>query len=80
MIIAGIQKTTTVSISAPVKYNKILLNDKNIISIDSVKDSDGNDWYEVPYLAQDTIFDEVLNIPQNDQILSQYADQQPYLL
>ena len=77
---AGIQKTTTVSISAPVKYNKILLNDKNIISIDSVKDSDGNDWYEVPYLAQDTIFDEVLNIPQNDQILSQYADQQPYLL
>jgi hypothetical protein len=29
-------------------------------------DDDGNQWYEVPYLAQDTIFDESLNLPINE--------------
>lgn len=76
---SGTQKSVAISVSSPQKYLKILLNDTNVISIDSVVDSDGNDWYEVPYLAQDSIFVEVENILANSQ--STYSDSQtPYLL
>jgi hypothetical protein len=77
---SGTQKTVSFSFTNPVQYSKILLSDTNIISIDKVVDSDGNQWYEVPYLAQDTIFVDVPNIPENTQTLTQYADQTPYLL
>jgi len=77
---SGVQKTSTISFSAPVKYSKVLLNDTNIISVDSIIDSDNNIWYEVPYLAQDSIFIDVPNTEAYDQTLYQYADQTPYLL
>ena len=47
--------------------------------IDGV-DTDGNTWYHVPYLAQDTIFEPVPNIPRNDKFLSKDREQAPYLL
>jgi len=77
---AGAQKEITFDFGDPVKYNKVLLNETNIISIDSVVDSDGNDWWEVPYLAQDSIFKELSNIEANDNELSQYNTLVPYLL
>ena len=43
-------------------------------------DSDGNVWHHVPYLAQDTIFDSVINIARNDKTLSQHRTETPYLL
>ena len=52
----------------------------NIISIESVIDSDGNEYHEVPYLAQDTIFEEIENIAANDPELYSYNHQTPYLL
>lgn len=73
-------KHVTETITTPERYRKILLPDTNIISIDSVIDSDGNTWYEVPYLAQDTILDEVANVATNDPYLSQYTSATPYLL
>ena len=56
-----------------------LFNDE-IISIESIKDSDGTIWTEVPYLAQDTVFDEMDNTAANDPELYQYNHQTPYLL
>ena len=48
---------------------KIPFNDINrpdYIGIDRIVDADGNTWTEVPYLAQDTIFEQVTNTALND--------------
>ena len=64
----------------PERFPTIILTDTNILEIVSVTDSDNNKWYEVPYLAQDTIFEPTANIAANDQTLAQYNDTTPYLL
>ena len=47
-------------------YPSMTLNDTNIIQITSVKDSeDSTTYYEVPYLAQESIFVEQPNIQSN---------------
>jgi hypothetical protein len=78
--VSGELKTSTFTFTDPKKFNKILLSDSDIISIYDVIDADGNIWYEVPYLAQDTIFENIDNTYANDQELSQYATNVPYLL
>jgi hypothetical protein len=44
----------------------VTITDNNVISIVSVTDEDNNKWYEVPYLAQDTIFEATENTATND--------------
>lgn len=66
--------------TTPKPYDKIALPETNVLEILSITDSDGNKWYEVPYLAQDTIPIPVQNLPHNDQNLAQYRDSAPYLL
>jgi len=61
--ISGQIKTTTFSFGNPVQFPTVTINDKNIIEVISIVDSENNTWYEVPYLAQDTVFDESLNLP-----------------
>ena len=78
--ISGELKEELVTFTSAVQYDKIVLGNPNVIEIISVTDSDGNNWYEVPFLAQDTIFDEVENISSNDSELTQYNDTAPYLL
>jgi hypothetical protein len=73
-------KTKTYSIGAAEKFKTLTLEDSNIIGIQSIIDSDGNLWNEVPYLAQETIFEEVPNTGANDPTLNQYNSQTPYLL
>ena len=62
------------------KYKRIALTNSNITEILEVKDSDGNKWHEVPFLAQDTVFQDMENLSTNDDQLYTYADQAPYLL
>ena len=57
---SGEVKTKTVSVGSPEKFKTITIEDSNIIGILDVSDGT-NDWYEVPYLAQDTIFEETAN-------------------
>lgn len=78
--VSGETKTVTFSFGTPLPYDKVLLNDTNIIEIISVTESDGDNWYEVPYLAQDTIFEAVPNLLENDPDLSQYRANAPSLL
>tara|TARA_R110000796_G_scaffold9791_2_gene33192 strand:- start:537 stop:2528 length:1992 start_codon:yes stop_codon:yes gene_type:complete len=73
-------KTQTFSVGAPEQFRTLTLFDTNIISIESVIDTDGNRYDEVPYLAQDTIFEEVENIGANDPDLNSFNQQTPYLL
>ena len=63
-----------------VPYRKILLEEPNLIEVLYAMDNDGNKWYNVPYLAQDTIFESVPNIPRNDKFLSEDRGGTPYLL
>jgi hypothetical protein len=62
------------------KYSKVKLANSNVVEIISCVDTDGNTWYEVDSLAQDTVFDETENVSDNDPALSQYSSDVPYLL
>ncbi|MFA5392710.1 MAG: hypothetical protein WC306_03485 [Candidatus Paceibacterota bacterium] len=77
---SGIVKSVDVEIGTPEKYKKILLDDENIVAILDVTDSDSNVWYEVPYLAQDTIMTAVENTNVADSVLYTEHSSVPYLL
>jgi len=72
--------TSTFSFGDPKAYDKITLPDNNLIDIVSVVDNRGNTWHEVDYLAQDTIFEDTLNIKFNDEKLAEYKSTVPYIL
>lgn len=78
--VSGDVKTANFTFTTPVAYDKFVLPETNIIEIVSVTESDGDAWYEVPYLAQDTIFEDVPNLLENDPDLSAYRDSSPSLL
>ena len=69
---SGTIKSIDFPFGNPTQFPSVTISDTNIIQILGVTDSDGNQWYEVPYLAQDTIFDETLNISANE---PNYADE-----
>ncbi len=59
--ISATQKTQDFTFSTPQRFSTITIEDNNIVKIDSCVDSDGNEWYEVPYLAQETILNSTKN-------------------
>jgi len=77
---AGDLKTTSFTFTNPERFSTVQIEDNNIIEIIKVTDSDGNRWYNVPYLAQETIFDPSTNIAKNNPELYQYNETTPYLL
>ena len=78
--VSGKIKTATFSFTDPKQYDKVVLADTNVIDIISVVESDGDAWHHVPYLAQDTLFDEVPNLLENDPDFIQFRDSCPTLL
>jgi hypothetical protein len=66
-------KSTTISFSPNQKFATANITDTNILQILNVTGSDGNIFYEVPYLAQSTIFQKTSNTGSNQ-------SQVPYLL
>jgi hypothetical protein len=78
--ISGQIKTTTFTFGNPEQFPIVTINDSNIIEVISITDSDNNQWYEVPYLAQDTVFDESLNLPVNEPNYYQDDDSARFLL
>lgn len=78
--ISAKKKTKTFNVGNAERFLKLELNDDNIINIESIVDDNGNIYYEVPYLAQETIFEQVKNTEANDPNLAQYNGQTPYLL
>ena len=77
---SGNVTTEYISFNDAEKYKRIALANTDITEIISVTDSDGNNWHEVPFLAQDTVFMDMENKEENDDQLYTYADQAPYLL
>lgn len=78
--ISATPKTTEIIVDGTTKFFKFQVTDTNLIAIDSIVDADGNTWYEVPYLAQDTIFEQVQNTAFNDPDAAVYSEDTPYLL
>lgn len=78
--ISGAIKSQDFTFSASEKFASIEIEDDQIIQIIDIIDSDGNNWYEVPYLSQNTIFEEIKNVDSNDPNYNQYQDTTPYLL
>ena len=64
--ISGTINTTTATFTTPSKYATVDINASNIINILDVFDSDGNQWYEVLNLAQDTVFTTKINASYTD--------------
>jgi len=73
-------KTKEFNVGSPDQYLTLTLFDENIIGIDKIVDAEGNEWSEVPYLAQDTVFEKVRNTATNDPDLYAYDNKTPYLL
>src|SRR6056300_119845 len=73
-------KTQEVSFGSYQEFQKINLFDTNIIDIYDVRDSNGNKWYEVPYLAQELVFVDYPNTESNDPDLYQFKSTVPYVL
>jgi len=78
--VSGEIRTKTFTFSDPVAYDKVVLSETNVIQVVQVKESDGDVWTEVPYLAQDTVFEQVPNLAENDPELSVYRSSSPSLL
>jgi len=58
---SGTVKTTTETIGAAEQFKTITLDDDKIIQILDITDGDGNIYHEVPFLGQDTVFEEETN-------------------
>lgn len=61
-------------------FQTINLLDTNVIDIYDVRDSNGNKYYEVPYLAQEMVFIDYPNTESNDPDLYQFRETVPYIL
>ena len=59
--ISGQIKRVSFTFGAAERFSTITINDSNIVSIVSAVDDAGNNWYEVPYLAQDFILSGSVN-------------------
>jgi hypothetical protein len=66
-------QSTTLNIAANQKFATATITDPNILQILNITGSDGNQWYEVPYLAQSSIFKKTNNPTSG-------TDGVPYLL
>jgi hypothetical protein len=66
--------------NTPKQFSKFDIGDTNVIDIYDVRDSNGNKWYNVPYLAQEMVFIDYPNSEQFDKDLSQFKDSVPNVL
>jgi hypothetical protein len=74
-------KTTTISVgSTPTEFFTTTINDSNIVGILDITDADGNTWYEVPYLAEEMVYDPIRNTNPNDPNNYLNEGDAPYLL
>jgi len=62
------------------EFQSINLTDTNVIDVYDVRDSNGNKYYEVPYLAQELVFVDYPNTENNDPDLYQFKSTVPYIL
>lgn len=67
-VVSGRTKQESLVVGKFQKFLKLSLSGDNITEIVSVTDSEGNEYYEVDYLSQDTIYKPTLNRGDNNTI------------
>jgi hypothetical protein len=72
--------TTSYSFTTPQRFSTVNLSADRLVGILDATDSDGNEWYEVDYLAQDTIYDSIKNTNVNDPNFYNNGNETPFLL
>ena len=72
--------TVSYTYNTPEAFTTINLDDTNIIKVLDVIDSEGNIWYEVDHLGQETIYSKISNTNINDPNNFQNKGNTPYLL
>ena len=77
---SGTRESEDFSFSNAKEFDKIVLSNDKVTEIISVTDSQGNTWYQVPFLAQDTIFESEQNTTLTDPDLGEFEMDTPYLL
>ena len=60
-VVSGLYDQQTVTIGAYERFKRVDLAAANISEISSVIDAQGNEYFEVDYLAQDMVFKEIVN-------------------
>ena len=78
--ISATVSTQNFTFGAPSQFQTIEIESDNIIGILDIVDSDGNTWYEVDYLAQEMIYDNIKNTNVNDPNNVSDVGEVPYLL
>jgi hypothetical protein len=78
--VSGEVRSASYDFTDPKPYDKIVLDELNVLEVIDIYDSDNNRWYETPYLAQDLIPISVPNLPYNDAHLANYRSSAPYLI
>jgi len=78
--VSGNVTTETISFGAAEKYKRIALANYPVLEIMSVTDSDNNKYYEVPFLAQDTVYADFQNNEKNSPDLVEGRNFAPFLL
>ena len=78
--VSGTITTEYIQFGAAEKYKRIVLQNSPVLEIISVTDSDGNNWYEVPFLAQDTVYADFQNNTKNSPDLVDGRNFAPFLL
>ena len=78
--ISATVNTTTFTFTTPQEFATVNLIDNDIIGILDIVDSDGNEWYEVDYLAQEMIYKSIKNANLNDPNYYTDGSNTPFLL
>ena len=66
--------------NTPQEFATVTIDDNDIIGILDIIDSDGNEWYEVDYLAQEMVYKSIKNTNVNDPNYYTDGSNTPYLL
>jgi len=77
---SGTRESEDFSFTTAKEFDKIVLSNEKVTEIISVTDSQGNTFYQVPFLAQDTIFETEQNTTLTDPDLAEFEMDTPYLL
>ena len=77
---SGVRESEEFIFNNAKEFDKIVLSNEKVTEIVSVTDSSGNKFYQVPFLAQDTIFETEQNTTLNDPDLGEFETDTPYLL
>jgi hypothetical protein len=64
-VVSGIVETQVSTITEQKKFTEIEIDDTNVTEIISVIDKNGDEFYEVEYLAQNIVFEAIRNFNQN---------------